>query len=1031
MPMSAAQRQKKYIEKLKTENPDKFEEKRKKHLERVKKKQKKTSELSESEKFARRLKWKEANEKRKQKKQLIQVEEKKAVIKQRRDIYALKRFLQLKAENIKLKLDNQKLKVRVDSLKKRLVTMKTRLRRTKKQANKFLEEKENNIFNKDVNSDKSQELMSPMSKANFFVKNEVQFVRDEDKEKVKRQVFELNVLSESLKQEYSNTKKNDEKTLLKKVVHNDLVKSYNLTGSLTSKLGLKGRIRSNKPNIQNEKESIRMIKDFYDRDDVSRATAGRKECKTKNKNKQQKRFLLDSMLNLFKKFVTEGGKCSYTTFTRHRPFYVVNPTINDRNTCACTKHSNLSLKADKLKSLLIIDNSNLKELVTQVSCSIDSKECMYNTCEMCKSRKAISTVCNGHDNITWFEWGLQNHSYVKKLKDGEKTLTTKKVVKDIINGTTSDLIEKFNKELISFKTHYFNIGHQHKALQYCIKNLTDDEVLIICDFSENYSCKLHEEIQSVHFGGNRNQISLHTGVIYSKNNKPASFCSMSPCTAHDPGAIWAHLSPVFEYAKQICTTLKSCHIFSDGPSTQYKQKKNFYLLNKFMADIKIENASWSFFEASHGKGAADGVGGAVKRTLDGFVSHGKDITNAEIAFKALKDTEKLVKVFYIHPEEIEKIQHQIPENLIALPGTKSVHQIVTNSKDFSLIYRDLSCFCGPKKACCQCYEPRIHKLISTPKPTNKNNIKKNRTFHKNKRQTESSDSENDDSDDIVYAESDDSTYCEDDDNDMIIECLDIEELNTERIKVKTITECMDIHDEKTGQVISVENKVQSINEYMDILGEKTVKDTESVVSKVQSMDLFYDKMSKMITGEVLDEYNGELAQTVTVDPEVDTNKEISVEVQKENETSVVINKTYESSPINKSESSMSTSKENETPKISILSEIEVDLILNEETGIMEIKPKEILKPKRGNYVLADFLSERQKIYRYVCVIEDVIGEKIVVKGLKSINKEKTIFKIIKGDISIVNIDEIVQYLPDPKIKNHHYFFQNSINVKEV
>jgi len=36
----------------------------------------------------------------------------------------------------------------------------------------------------------------------------------------------------------------------------------------------------------------------------------------------------------------------------------------------------------------------------------------------------------------------------------------------------------------------------------------------------------------------------------------------------------------------------------------------------------IEDGTWNFFEASHGKGAADGVGGVLKRTSDRLVKQG-------------------------------------------------------------------------------------------------------------------------------------------------------------------------------------------------------------------------------------------------------------------------------------------------------------------------------------------------------------------------------------------------------------------------
>lgn len=61
------------------------------------------------------------------------------------------------------------------------------------------------------------------------------------------------------------------------------------------------------------------------------------------------------------------------------------------------------------------------------------------------------------------------------------------------------------------------------------------------------------------------------------------------------------------------------------------------------------------------------------------------------------------------------MQQKVPDELIALPGTMRIHQIITTAKQGCVLYRDLSCFCGPKKGCCECYEPKIHDLISTHK----------------------------------------------------------------------------------------------------------------------------------------------------------------------------------------------------------------------------------------------------------------------------------------------------------------------------
>lgn len=45
-------------------------------------------------------------------------------------------------------------------------------------------------------------------------------------------------------------------------------------------------------------------------------------------------------------------------------------------------------------------------------------------------------------------------------------------------------------------------------------------------------------------------------------------------------------------------------------------------------DYGFERMTWSFFEAGHGKGPADGVGGFLKITADIIVAKGQDIADA-------------------------------------------------------------------------------------------------------------------------------------------------------------------------------------------------------------------------------------------------------------------------------------------------------------------------------------------------------------------------------------------------------------------
>jgi hypothetical protein len=52
------------------------------------------------------------------------------------------------------------------------------------------------------------------------------------------------------------------------------------------------------------------------------------------------------------------------------------------------------------------------------------------------------------------------------------------------------------------------------------------ECIVHIDFSENFTCKMSSEIQSMHFGASKHQLSLHTAVYYIGNNSnQTTFCT--------------------------------------------------------------------------------------------------------------------------------------------------------------------------------------------------------------------------------------------------------------------------------------------------------------------------------------------------------------------------------------------------------------------------------------------------------------------------------------------------------------------------
>lgn len=383
-------------------------------------------------------------------------------------------------------------------------------------------------------------------------------------------------------------------------------------------------------------------------------------------------MLCDSLKNLHQKFLAEhpGISLSYSMFCRLRPFWVLLPGLTDRQTCLCKTHANAQLIADRLYQSKVLPGYDLENLIEQTHCGPTQKTCMYGECEVCVNRQFPSQAYDPGEQTWWFQWKAVLEERVDK--DGKKE-TFKKVVKTKEFGTLSQLRSDFQELRPRLSRHIYNIRHQYKVLRSLRNNLSENAVVIHIDFSENYSCKYNEEIQSVHFGGSLSQVTLHTGVAYT-SSATESFCTLSASKRHDPASIWAHLEPVMRYLLEKYPQLNNFHFVSDGPTTQYRCRKNFFFFSTEVFTFGARFATWNFLEAGHGKGAADGIGSVLKRTADNLVSQGTDITDVRSMYEALSSSIN-VKMWLIPSETIDKYDTKLPETIPSVPGTMTIHQV--------------------------------------------------------------------------------------------------------------------------------------------------------------------------------------------------------------------------------------------------------------------------------------------------------------------------------------------------------------------
>lgn len=158
---------------------------------------------------------------------------------------------------------------------------------------------------------------------------------------------------------------------------------FHLSSKVFSPLKLFGQARRQMNLI---KETVRR---FYEDDENSSLSPGKRDTITRKKIKKQKRYLTYSLKYLHKKFC-EGNDfvLSYYLFCKLRPFWVLIPNFSDRDTCMCIRHENMRLVTESLKRLEIVACMNPDELIKrEMFCENPTADCYLRTCELCADKE--------------------------------------------------------------------------------------------------------------------------------------------------------------------------------------------------------------------------------------------------------------------------------------------------------------------------------------------------------------------------------------------------------------------------------------------------------------------------------------------------------------------------------------------------------------------------------------------------------------------------------------------------------------------
>lgn len=472
---------------------------------------------------------------------------------------------------------------------------------------------------------------------------------------------------------------------LHNILAGKITKKYRLIKAISSSTGLSRTAmlnsKSKTTRIRSElrqsvtKEMQAKVTEFLTREDNARTQPGKADAKKTGEGteKAQTYVLTDYLANLHSKFLAENPdtKLSLASFCRMRPRHILLAAFISRNACQCQRHQNMALKVNALRKLGVGLSQNPDKLVETEPANIIEMLAVLPATVPYKTWKRVS------------------------ITDKGKEFQKMKIVEQSANKEA--FIEDFKKDLEDFRNHTQRVKKQYAELRNLKQNLPLNEAMIQMDFSENFTCRSLEEIQSAYW--NQTSVTIHPAVIYFRDKEGEvqhkSVVTISDEGSHSASTVCAFLDDLMTQVKEVVPQCEKVHYWTDSPSSQYRNRFIFYTISRHQ-ELYGVTAVWNYFEAGHGKGPCDGLGGTTKRMADESVRQGKCIIQQAADFFRWSVTSTMKGIIFRYVEkdtcEEKKKILQSDSNIKPVKESMRIHAVVGISPA-KILTASVSCYC--------------------------------------------------------------------------------------------------------------------------------------------------------------------------------------------------------------------------------------------------------------------------------------------------------------------------------------------------
>lgn len=432
------------------------------------------------------------------------------------------------------------------------------------------------------------------------------------------------------------------------------------------------------------------IINFYENDVNSRILPGKKDfISVKQVDGTRihvpKRLILCNLSELFNLFKNKHPNCKvgFSTFARLRPKHcVLAGSSGTHSVCVCTYHENVHLMIDGASIPSLTKSTDLKltsykDFLKIMVCDNPTPSCHFGECQKCQDN--IDTIKNYLEKLFESE-GIDEIKYQLWESTDRSTLLTRL-------QETDEFIQELCEKLIVLRQHDFLARQQASYLDLRKQTLQEGEVLVFCDFAENYAFIAQNAAQTFHW--NNDQVSIHTVVYYYVQNqelKHHSMAILSDDLKHNTTAVHAFQKILINHLRERNIPLTNIIYFTDGAAQHYKNRFNFSNLMKHKEDFGVD-AEWHFHATAHGKGPCDGIGGNLKR-LAARASlqrpSSEQILTANALFKWATENLLSTSVYFSSQEEHNILEASLKDRFSAaktIPGTQKYHSFIPMGDD--------------------------------------------------------------------------------------------------------------------------------------------------------------------------------------------------------------------------------------------------------------------------------------------------------------------------------------------------------------